>query len=145
MWNRVERRNRSNVVSKVFHDPPPPPPPLSCVFSPVFVCIFVDKGACIINEASLDEPLVDAAVTNRSKRRNPGSRSVSGIDYRGGGGGRGKWAKNDAGEKCFILLFGKTWKTFDYHFFAVVEDEEGGEGLVVRRWLAGLSSRPSRK
>lgn len=53
VWNRFEDR-----TSKVFHHPFPlsPPPP---VFSLPFVCIFVDKGACIINEASLEEPLVE--------------------------------------------------------------------------------------
>lgn len=53
VWNRFEDR-----TSKVFHHPLPlsPPPP---VFSLPFVCIFVDKGACIINEASLEEPLVE--------------------------------------------------------------------------------------
>lgn len=93
----------------MFHDPPPAP--LSRVFSPVFVCIFVDKGACIINEASLDEPLVDAAVTNRSKRRNPGSSSLCRASIIEGGEENGR--KTTPGRKCFILLFGKTWKTFD--------------------------------
>lgn len=101
MWNRVEDR----TSSKLFHHPLPPPSFPLCVFSPVFVCIFVDEGACIINEASLEEsPSYRAyrAVTNSVEKE---SRiELCRIGHRLPGRGRGKPSSS-----------WKTWKTFDQH------------------------------
>lgn len=102
---RVEFRvSVDRTSSKVFHHPLPP----LCVFSSrSFVCIFVDGGACIINEASLDEkPSPYRAVTNSVEKESRIELCRIGHRLPGEGGrvGRGKWAKRKASF---------SWKTFD--------------------------------